>query len=170
MKYHNSNNTQDKMYGAVIITNSLQDFNHSLYECRTEPRRCRPSNQATWLGPRVLHFALLSSTPTIDIRYYSAVRLILVYHSTEGRRPSQPGTSAGMCSTGHVAVFVIEHKPPTMALSSLISYAAVRPDTTRLLWPVLYVSLPLQQEPSSAEAGVYVGFCFQNFSIKIWAA
>jgi len=43
------------------------------------PRGGQPSNQAKQLGPRVLHFTLLSSTPTVDIQYYSAVKLILVY-------------------------------------------------------------------------------------------
>ena len=51
---NNNNNNLNNVYGAVIMTKSLQEFTPgSSDECMSAPGGCRPSDQANRLGLRV---------------------------------------------------------------------------------------------------------------------
>jgi len=47
---NNNSNTHDNVYGAVIMTKSLQELPRSSDQRRTAPRCCRPSDQANRVG------------------------------------------------------------------------------------------------------------------------
>ena len=82
---NNDNNNQDDIYSAIIMTRSLQEFTRFIWwmeQCQAavDPQT-KPRDLACEFASRQL-----SSTTTIAIYYYySARKLIPIYHPTEGK-------------------------------------------------------------------------------------
>jgi len=87
--YYN-NNKHDNVYGAVIMAEPLREFTRFIWWMWNGAKRPPTQDQARRLRLWVRLYRLPETTLTIAIYYYSARKLILIIHSTEGRRLSRP--------------------------------------------------------------------------------
>jgi len=85
---NNNNNNHDDICSIVVMTKVIVRV-HSVRLINVEQRQvaANPQTKPPDLGCESA-CRLLSSTTTVAIYCYSARKLILIYHPTEGRRPS----------------------------------------------------------------------------------
>ena len=85
---HNNNNDHDNIYSAVIMTEVTARV-HLVHLVNVEQRQAAtdPRTKPPDLGCESACYRQLLSTATIAIYYYySARKLILIYHPTQSRR------------------------------------------------------------------------------------